>query len=172
MTQKGKELAQSSQLAEVYDYLPLKKHYLCVENSCSGCRCRHCGAALRPVMITPSFVKDYRNPHIQRVWYEAEKVLRESTHAYIIGYSLPNDDVAVIHLLRRGLRHLGAHQVTVVLKQADAMMEQRYRTHFGDELTLHVDGFAEWAANLLPAASLSPMLSAPQSLVGGAVQLA
>jgi hypothetical protein len=28
--------------------------------------------------LTPSLAKDYRNPHLSRIWYEAEQVLRNA----------------------------------------------------------------------------------------------
>ena len=93
MTAAGKALADSSLLEELYNFKPLDEHYLCSDESCTDCQCKYCGTPLRAVMITPSFVKDYRNAHIQSVWYQAEWRLRESTHAFFIGYSLPNDDL-------------------------------------------------------------------------------
>ena len=45
--------------------------------------------------VTPSFVH-YRNPHIQRVWYDARLVLLQCNRAYIIGYSLWVDRLEVI----------------------------------------------------------------------------
>src|SRR5262249_1273813 len=110
--------------------------------------CKFCGTPLRAVMITPSFVKDYRNPHIQKTWYEAEWMLRESTHAYIVGYSLPNDDLEVIHLLRRGLSHLSPVDVTVVLGSADEEICRRYRSHFGSAINFETDGFEQWAQRM------------------------
>jgi hypothetical protein len=145
MSKNGRELADSSFLRELYNFKPLEQHYLCSDDSCDECQCKYCGTPLRAVMITPSFVKDYRNPHIQKVWYEAEWLLRGSTHAFIIGYSLPNDDLEVIHLLRRGLREMPSENITVVLREPDDAICRRYRTHFGSEIHFQLDGFESWA---------------------------
>lgn len=66
-------------------------------------RCRSCGGEYRPVMITPTHLKDYRNPHIAALWHRAERELQACTHVIFVGYSLPWDDVDVIYLLKRGL---------------------------------------------------------------------
>jgi hypothetical protein len=148
MSASGATIADSSLLRELYNFKPLERHYLCSEDSCDECQCKFCGTPLRAVMITPSFVKDYRNPHIQRVWYEAEQLLRESTHCYIIGYSLPNDDLEVIHLLRRGVESLPPQNITVVLQDPDDSTLRRYRSLFGPEIGFEKGGFEEWSERI------------------------
>lgn len=148
MSESGKAIADSSMVEELYDFKPLNKHYLCSQESCDVCQCIYCGTPLRAVMITPSFVKDYQNPHIQRVWYEAEWLLRESTHVYIIGYSLPDDDLEVIHLLRRGLEHPPPKTITVVTQGPNASMKRRYQSLFGPEIHWEEKGFEDWAKRI------------------------
>jgi hypothetical protein len=53
---------------------------------------------VRPVMITPTQKKDYRNPHIAQVWYRAEELLRSASEVVFVGYSMPSDDVEVVYL--------------------------------------------------------------------------
>ena len=36
-------------------------------------QCPQCKTRFRPILITPTYRKDYRNPHLARVWYEAER---------------------------------------------------------------------------------------------------
>jgi len=148
MSESGKNISDSSMLKELYEFKRLNEHYLCSNDSCGECQCKYCGTPLRAVMITPSFVKDYRNPHIQRVWYEAEWLLRESSHAYIVGYSLPDADLEVIHLLRRGLEHLPPEKITVVLQNPDESMLSRYQSMFGLEIHFEKDGFENWAKRI------------------------
>ena len=148
MSASGKTTADSSLLEELYNFKPLDRHFLCSVDSCDECQCKYCGTPLRAVMITPSFAKDYRNPHIQRVWYEAEWMLRESTHAYIIGYSLPNDDLEVIHLLRRGLEHSSPEHITVVAQSPDDSTWRRYRSLFGPQIHFETNGFEAWSEGI------------------------
>lgn len=144
MSANGKSIADSSMLRALYDYKPLDKHYVCSKTGCRACQCEYCETPLRPVMITPSFVKDYNNPHIHRVWYEAELLLRSCERGYLIGYSLPDDDLEVIHLLRRGLEGLDSKNITVVTHGHDEAMYRRYVSLFGRDIDWQPVGFANW----------------------------
>ena len=144
MSANGKSIADSSVLRALYRYKSLDKHYICSKNGCQACQCLYCETPLRPVMITPSFVKDYKNPHIQRVWYEAERLLRSRKQAYIIGYSLPDDDLEVIHLLRRGLEGCESKNITVVTYPDDDATYRRYVSLFGQDIVWQPIGFTRW----------------------------
>jgi hypothetical protein len=117
-----------------------------------GAPCGVCGRPLRPLLVAPSHLKDYRNPHLSQVWYEAQRVLRQADRAIFIGYSLPDDDVEVVYLLKRGLAHLGdPKQITVVeyceenknILQEDHPVGRRYRALFGD-VDWHAVGLDSW----------------------------
>lgn len=124
--------------------------------------CRDCGADVRPVMVTPSYLKDYRNPHISRTWYEAERALRRARRVIIVGYSLPEDDLAVTYLFKRGLSHLHGDEVTVVEFDPqrrglrDHPVGARYRTLFGNQLDWRTEGFGDWVG-AHEAAKVSPI---------------
>lgn len=115
-----------------------------------GSPCLGCGTRLRPLLIAPTHLKDYRNPHLAQVWYQAEQVLREADRAIFIGYSLPDDDVEVVYLVKRGLAHLPADRVTVVEYDlampplASHSVGRRYRTLFGDGVDWHPEGIDKW----------------------------
>jgi hypothetical protein len=47
-----------------------------------GQPCPMCKTRLRPLFITPTHIKDYRNPHLRRVWCEAEYVLVKQSVLY------------------------------------------------------------------------------------------
>jgi hypothetical protein len=115
--------------------------------SCHGRPCRSCGAEVQPVMISPTYFKDYRNPHISRIWYEADQALRKAERVIIVGYSLPSDDLDVLYLLKRGLSHLQSDQIHVVEYDSDGRdieehpVGQRYVTLFGTGINWYTDGF-------------------------------
>ncbi|MEM9391334.1 MAG: hypothetical protein AAGA02_12720 [Bacteroidota bacterium] len=75
----------------------LESSYKRRDDKCNDSKCR---TKLRPIIITPTHFKDYRNPHVSSVWYNAERALRTAKKIYIIGYSLPEDDIDVIYLLK------------------------------------------------------------------------
>jgi hypothetical protein len=109
---------------------------------------------MRAVMITPTQAKDYRNPHIQQIWYHAERTMRQADHACFVGYSLPDDDIQVIDLLRRGLGHLGSDNITVVQHDErsralqDDPVGRRYRSIFGAGVDWQPIGFMAWLQSL------------------------
>lgn len=109
--------------------------------------CPNCNTTLEPLLIAPSHLKDYRNPHISRVWYEAERVLRQCDRAIFIGYSLPSDDVEVVYLLKRSLGHLCPTQITVIQRDGLPLnaspVRRRYHALFGN-VDWHSDGLDAW----------------------------
>jgi hypothetical protein len=116
-----------------------------------GDPCPTCKARLRPLLIAPSHLKYYRNPHLSQVWYEAECMLREAKHVIFIGYSLPEDDVEVIYLLKRSLTRAAPPKITVVEYDIDPKIPiggspagRRYRTIFGDAVHWHPCGLDVW----------------------------
>lgn len=106
-------------------------------------------------MITPTSLKDYRNPHIASLWYQAERALRQCDRIVFVGYSLPWDDVDVIYLLKRGLSHLSGKSITVVEWAAKPVpiekheAGQRYRAVFGRGIDWQPLGFVDWVRTLI-----------------------
>jgi len=146
-------------LEELYQVNPLEPRY-----SCHGFPCPQCSTFVEPVLITPTQLKDYRNPHVQRVWTLAEQALRSADRAIIVGYSLPDDDLDVIYLLRRGLSQLANRapkNITVVERTSDDAMRaigkhsvgRRYRSIFGPDIDWRTDGFEGLIAGLKGNAS-------------------
>lgn len=121
--------------------------------SCQGRQCA-CGANVQPIMITPTALKDYRNPHVSRIWYEAHRHLHQAERVIFVGYSLPSDDVHVIYLLKRALGHLAPDRITVVeydpLGRAlvDHPVGRQYRALFGDGIDWRTEGFSQWLDRL------------------------
>ena len=60
------------------------------------CLCKYKYSEL---IVTPGFVREYRNVHLLTIWREALLKLVESSHWIFIGYSLPADDVGIRTLL-------------------------------------------------------------------------
>ncbi|HZH28928.1 MAG TPA: hypothetical protein VEY95_17275 [Azospirillaceae bacterium] len=62
-----------------------------------------CGAEMDAVIVAPSFVKTYGNPHLARIWTQAQKALEAAPRWVFIGYSLPSDDLEIRAMLLRAL---------------------------------------------------------------------
>ncbi|MBI1281775.1 MAG: hypothetical protein GC179_26865 [Anaerolineaceae bacterium] len=152
----GRGMRTAKALDELYFSVPHNDAY-----SCRGTPCRNrptCDGFISPILITPTYFKDYENPHIEKVWQEAEWAMQEATRAVIIGYSLPTDDVDVSLLFKRGLSHLKRDRITVVeyvngdinkpVSERTTVENhptgQRFRSLFGDGLDWHTTGFGGW----------------------------
>jgi hypothetical protein len=78
-------------------------------------------------------------------------MLRECKRAIFIGYSMPDDDLEVVYLLKRGLAHLKPSDVTVVMFDPLHPLLQgnevgrRYRALFGD-VDWHPEGLDAWVS--------------------------
>ena len=145
MSQCGTRAVTCATLDELFTQNSLDEHYMSHSRACP-----ECSTPMRAVMITPTRAKDYRNPHIQSIWYQAERALRRAEHVCFIGYSLPDDDLEVIDLLRRGLGNLDPTCITVVERDdkhpemADHAVGKRYRSMFGSRIEWHTGGFEGW----------------------------
>ncbi|HVP07572.1 MAG TPA: hypothetical protein VMS71_06985, partial [Candidatus Acidoferrum sp.] len=123
---------------------------------CHGSPCRDCRAYVSAVMISPTHLKDYRNPHISQVWYLAERALRQAERAIIAGYSMPWDDVDVIYLLKRGLGELPAGAITVVEYDPQNRPARQhpvgnnYCKVFGEAIDWHTEGFESFVKSYQP----------------------
>ena len=118
-------------------------------------RCPDCRSAFRAVMITPTSLKDYRNPHIASLWYQAERALRDADRVVFVGYSLPWDDIDVIYLLKRGIAKAKGRMISVVEHSStgpvpilDHEAGRRYQAVFGHDLDWQPVGFEKWARSL------------------------
>ena len=61
-----------------------------------------CTFTYSELIVTPGFVREYRNIHLLTIWREALEALATASHWIFIGYSLPADDVAIRTLLLKG----------------------------------------------------------------------
>lgn len=95
-------------------------------------RCE-CTCRFSELIITPGFVREYRNVHLLNIWREALLRLATAAEWVFVGYSLPADDIGVRALLlkARCMRQDLGHphpQVTVVTgSQGREAVLSRYR---------------------------------------------
>jgi NAD-dependent SIR2 family protein deacetylase len=79
--------------------------------------CRRCdNRRLHALIISPTLLKSYEGAHLQQIWDQALACMQQAERLVFVGYSLPQADVAVYHLIRRGLLagRRGAPHVTVI----------------------------------------------------------
>lgn len=91
----------------------------------------HCGnAPLRAVIVSPSFVRDVRDPILLEIWRNALDALRRASQWIIVGYSLPPEDVAIRSMFLRTYSGRDSLQqrldVVVVQKEGKEPVNTRY----------------------------------------------
>jgi hypothetical protein len=93
----------------------------CLPQGCPSCRDRTLGVdspILRPLYVTPTFLKSFDSLHLQNVWHRTFLELAEAESVVFVGYSFPEADYHLRTLFRRAIR--AEARVTSVLVPSDA----------------------------------------------------
>lgn len=100
--------------------------------------CKFCGNMVSTHIATFSFRKSFRNHAYPSIWYHAEKLLSNSERWVFIGYSLPEADYELKHLLKVAQLRM-SHQkstrekcIEVVVYQ-DGPTRHKFEAFFGTE---------------------------------------
>ena len=96
-----------------------------------------CTYKFSELIVTPGFVREYRNIHLLTIWREALLALATTSHWIFVGYSLPSDDVAIRTLLLKARcvrKDLGGDKprVTSVTGRRGEETRARYLGIFAD----------------------------------------
>jgi hypothetical protein len=67
---------------------------------------------LRHLIVAPSTVRDVRDTHLLNVWRSATEALRTAREWFIVGYSLPDEDLAIRSMLLRAFAAQGLQSST------------------------------------------------------------
>lgn len=71
--------------------------------ACSRCANRR----LHGLIISPTLIKSYRGAHLQQIWAMAQACIQQAERIVFAGYSMPAADIAIYHLLQRGMLAAG-----------------------------------------------------------------
>lgn len=108
------------------------------------CTCQN--QIMRPMLVSPTFLKNFDNVHLRNVWHLAGAKLREAQRVVFVGYSLPQADFEFRYLLQRHLPSRTQVKVfdymnkdlngipEVLQEQRREELESRYRYLLGDRL--------------------------------------
>jgi hypothetical protein len=107
----------------------------------------HCSALrLQRVIVAPSIVQKMEDADLQIVWKAALEELRLSSRWNILGYSMPNEDVAVRSIFIRALRGRQESPEIRVFER-NASLENRFRLLLG-HLRFVSSGVEEYISGL------------------------
>jgi hypothetical protein len=101
----------------------------------------HCSdTRLQTQIISPSYVREMREPNMHGVWKAALDSLRTAQRWLIIGYSFPDEDLAVRALFTRAYASRQQRPEIVVVQNSDASIN-RYEAFFDpNDLTFCAGG--------------------------------
>ncbi len=106
------------------------------------CENIYCTSNYEPLIVTPTMLKVYDNPFLQKLWTESENKISNADQLVFIGYSLPEADYHIRSLLIKGLAKNNKNPKIVVIdkkmkNEEDATsikkVEERYMTLFGTD---------------------------------------
>jgi NAD-dependent SIR2 family protein deacetylase len=110
------------------------------KNNATKCECEYW--PLQPVLVTPSYIREYRDSNILQVWRLSLEELRLADEWIIVGYSLPTEDFAIRSLFLRALNGRKKWpKITVIQKGQDSL--PKYEQFFGNGRFTYADDGAE-----------------------------
>jgi hypothetical protein len=119
--------------------------------------CPHCGSVYSPLIVPPTFYKDFSNVFLSSIWNRTDIALRKVKHIIFCGYSFPDADIHIKYLLKRAqVNRSGALRVTVVNnypgKDADsaAQERERYQRFLGPAVEYTDRSFEQFAGDPMP----------------------
>jgi NAD-dependent SIR2 family protein deacetylase len=94
-----KELVLLEEKYSIDDYFRVEKF----SNKTSSVGACSCGYYFRPLIITPTYLKNYQNYYLNQIWTQTFKILKNAERLIFVGYSLPDDDIEVLYLLKTAI---------------------------------------------------------------------
>jgi len=83
------------------DYTPRRKVAVTLMNDLKQAKCHICRTVYSPLIVPPTFFKDFTNAFLNMVWNKAERTLSDVNRLIFCGYSFPDADMHVKYLLKR-----------------------------------------------------------------------
>jgi hypothetical protein len=115
-------------------------------------KCKICNNAVASHIATFSYRKSFRTAAYPAIWSEAENLLGSSNKWVFVGYSLPEADFELKHLIKSAelrLKHKGMKRGIDVVVYKDDLARAKFKRFFGeDNLSIYDGGLAEYVASV------------------------
>ena len=99
-------------------------------------RCPECGCKLEPILVPPTYFKDFPEP-LANVWKIAEDYLQRADRLIIIGYSFPDIDIEAKWLFKRAIcKNTNKPSLTIV--NPDQNIREKIVNFFGNFINQNV----------------------------------
>lgn len=118
--------------------------------------CTQCGSIKEPVIIPPTYFKQYSNYFLNQVWHKAEHDLRKVEKIFFCGYSFPDADMQIKYLLKRVETNRNGQPLQIYVANGDPkksvkekeLERRRYNRFFIQDVKYLDDDFDDLIANL------------------------
>ena len=111
-------------------------------------RCTNCGGVYEPIIIPPTYFKDYENTYLKKVWFNAEKKLQKTERIIFCGYSFSDADMQIKYLIKKASLMIGLKEVLVFNKSLNCETENRYKRFFGENIVQYLNlSFQDFCEN-------------------------
>ncbi len=147
--------------------------------------CHTCDIGYDPIIIAPTFLKNYDNLYLNQIWQNAEERIGHAGEIVFIGYSLPDADILLRTMLTRAVyhnrqwRHESDSRLSLpIIKVVDYVQDvqgdgagnekrsdrkgrdksetrQRYESLFG-QIEYHPEGFEKFVSQMPESSTVSP----------------
>jgi hypothetical protein len=109
--------------------------------------CPKCGAPayhIQRLLVPPIQTKNYADPAINYLWFEALRILQDVDEIIVIGYSLPPTDFASEVLFREGISGNAREEIPVTVINPDKRVYKRFSQIFGPRGLTTIVGLGEY----------------------------
>lgn len=145
-----------------FDVTLFKKGSIQCMDASVRCINKMCTDNYQSLVVSPSFIKNYKNRIIKKVWDAAEKRISEAEQIIFIGYSMPEDDYAIKSMILRGMadhsyRHGKNQKAKVIVidkepknnkdQESNEIQKKRFQRIFG-LIDYQEDGFNKYVESL------------------------
>jgi len=144
----GKTAVKDKIFIDNDDFMALRPKDRLPPRKIFAAHCPDCGVRLSSRVATFSYAKTLNFVHFLAIWDDAFKLLREANNWIFVGYSFPEADFQLRHMLKAaqlGRRRAEAVRVKVVTRGDEDFTISRFERFFGRALVEYsVNGFEEW----------------------------
>ena len=131
-------------------------HIIRPTNDTRDTLCSQCKNLKEPVIVPPTYFKEYNNYFLNQVWHKAEQDLRRVEKIFFCGYSFPDADMQIKYLLKRietnrngqPLKVYVANGYTGKSPEEKDLERKRYNRFFIENVNYLDEGFDGLITNL------------------------
>lgn len=117
--------------------------------------CQKCKTIYSPIIVPPTFYKDFSNVFLNLVWNKSEQALLNAEHLIFCGYSFPDADMHIKYLIKRVQKNRQGNPLRITIvnnhtgkkKEIREEEKNRYERFLGQSVDYTAYSFEKFANN-------------------------